>query len=256
MHFVIEAVRRHGVVDGMLYVAARAVHRLTRGRALLTKYYFMAQPVPAASRRVPGKGIVIERVHEGDPRLALFERPAEELARRFGGGATCLAAWHGEALAGFLWFTERPYDEDEVRCTFRVDPRDRAVWDLDVHVVPRFRLGRTFALLWEAAFDEMRARGIRWTISRVSAFNADSMRAHQRLGARRTGSALFFLWGSLHVMLPSLGRLKCRRLEQRPFPLLDIRAPADWPQARDVRERDAESVVAAGSAPRRGNAVH
>ena len=137
----------------------------------------------------------------------------------------CFAAWQGETLTGFLWFTERQYEEDEVRCTFRVHPHDQAVWDLDIHIVPRFRFGRSFALLWASAFAAMRVRGVRWTISRVSAFKAESIRAHQRLGAQRTGWALFFLWGSLQLTLTSLGGLKCRRLQHGPYPVIVVRSP-------------------------------
>lgn len=221
-------VDRLGRVDAALFATARALEWLSRGRVRLYKYYFMAQPVPAAPvAPMRASGIVVDELPSGDARLSSLERPEEELRRRFAGGARCFAAWRGDTLTGFLWFTDRAYEEDEVRCTFRVDPRDDAVWDLDVHVVPQFRLGRTFALLWDAAFAAMRARGVRWTLSRVSAFKDESIRAHQRLGARRTGWAIFLLLGSLQITLTSCGRLKCRSLEQRPYPALTVRAPHD-----------------------------
>ena len=207
----LEIVRRFGALDAALLVAARALAHVPTHRARLCKYYFLAQPVPDDPIRVArASGIVVEELLKGDARLDQLGRADDELARRFAASARCFAAWQGEQLTGFLWFTDREYQEDEVRCTFRVDPRDRAVWDLDVHVVPRYRLGRTFALLWERAFAAMRARGVRWTISRVSAFNADSIRAHQRLGARPTGWAVFLSLGSIQVTLTSLGELKCR----------------------------------------------
>jgi hypothetical protein len=150
----------------------------------------------------------------------------------------CFTAWQGSTLAGFLWFTQREYAEDEVRITFRVHPADRAVWDLDVHIEPRFRLGRTFALLWDAAFGAMRAQGARWTISRVSAFNADSIRAHQRLGARPTGWAIFLLSGRFQLVLRSGGQVKGRRLEQGPYPVMEVRAPAQGIAAQPAEEAD------------------
>jgi hypothetical protein len=193
----------------------------------LFKYYFMAQPVPSTPRApTRATGIAVEELKAGDPRLAEFERPPEELRRRFAASCRCFAAWQGEALTGFLWFAAGQYDEDEVGCTFRLDPRDHAVWDLDVHVVPRYRLGRSFALLWEAAFAAMRAQGARWSLSRVSAFKPESIRAHQRLGARQTGWAVFLLLGSVQFTLTSRGQLKWGRLEHGPYPALDIRAPS------------------------------
>jgi hypothetical protein len=71
----------------------------------------------------------------------------------------------------------------------------------------------------------MQARGVRWSISQVNAFNVESMRAHQRLGARRIGWALFVLLGSLQWTLTSRGRMTCRRVEQGPYPVIDVRAP-------------------------------
>ena len=242
LHAARELVRRLGLVDGALFIFARALERLTRGRARFIKYYFMAQPVPRVSDRLTRPaGITVEEVCEGDPRLAHLERPAAELARRFATSSRCFAAWQGETLAGFLWFTDRQYDEDEVRCTFRVNPADRAVWDLDVHVVPRFRLGRTFGLLWEAAFTAMRSRDVRWTLSRVTAFNADSIRAHQRLGAQRTGWAVFFLFGPFQFTLTSLGQMKWGRLEHGPYPVLEVRPPVSGPGMAD--ERDSAGTV-------------
>lgn len=241
-----DLIQRVGAVNAVLFVAARVLERVTGGRARFLKYYFMAQPVPrAAHPSARATGIVVEEVREGDSRLEQFERPAAELARRFATSSRCFAAWQGATLTGFLWFTDDRYDEDEVRCTFRVNPADRAVWDLDVHVMPRFRLGRTFALLWEAAFAAMRARGARWTISRVSAFNADSIRAHQRLGAKRTGWAVFFLFGSFQFTLTSLGQLKCGRLEHGPYPVIVARAPADT--AGEPNPADEDDLVPRGA---------
>jgi hypothetical protein len=243
MSNAIETVRRLGFVNGALFAAARTVNWLTRGRAVLTKYYFMAQPVPAATSGIRAKDIAVEVVRAGDSRLSSFERTPDELARRFANGATCLAAWHGETLAGFLWFTHREYDEEEVRCSFRVDPADRAVWDFDVHIVPRYRFGRTFAVLWDAAFETMRTRGVRWSLSRVSAFNPESMRAHQRLGARCSAWAVFFVWETLQVTLSSLGRPAVRRLQQRPFPVLTIRVPADASMSRQACRAAEDAIV-------------
>ncbi|MGZ8274216.1 MAG: N-acetyltransferase family protein [Burkholderiaceae bacterium] len=243
-----DLIQRIGVLDAVLFLAARALERVTGGRARFFKYYFMAQPVPRAARpSARATGIVVEEVQEGDPRLEQFERPAAELARRFATSSRCFAAWQGTTLTGFLWFTDDRYDEDEVRCTFRVNPADRAVWDLDVHVMPRFRLGRTFALLWENAFAAMRARGARWTISRVSAFNADSIRAHQRLGARRTGWAVFLLFGSFQFTLTSLGQLKCGRQEHGPYPVIDARAPCNTVSASEPVPADEEGLVPRGA---------
>jgi hypothetical protein len=248
---VLAAIRRLGGVDTALMLVDRALARVSGGRARLHKYVFMAQRVPPAPL-TPARatGIVVEELRGGDPRLDRLERPADELAHRFDRSARCFAAWQGDALTGFLWFTDRGYDEDEVRCTFRVDACDRAVWDFDVHIVPRYRLGRTFALLWDSAFAAMRARGVRWSVSRVSAFKADSIRAHQRLGARPVGWAVFLLFGSTQFTLTSPGRLKCRWLEQGPYPVLDVRVPAEAGTTVDDDAPAAEALAGRAGPPR------
>jgi hypothetical protein len=241
-----ELVRRLGRLDAALFVVARALERLTGGRARLFKYYFMAQPVPRVGRPfMRATGIVVDELHAGDPRLELLDRPADELARRFAGSARCIAAWQGGALTGFLWFTDREYAEDEVRHAFRVDPADRAVWDLDVHIVPRYRRGRTFALLWEHAFEAMRRQGAQWTLSRVSAFKTESIRAHQRLGARRTGWALFVVLGSWQFTLDSRGQWQGGRLKQQPYPVMTVRV-----EAGDTEPKEQAPAEGAGDGAR------
>ena len=219
---------RLGVVDAALGMLQSAITRISRGRIRIVKYLLTAQPVaaPRVSPRRAGSLVVVE-VFAGDTRIALFPRPREEIERRFANGARCIAAWHGETFAGFLWFAERGYDEDEVRCTFRLHPDDHAVWDFDVYIDPRFRATRAFALLWTSALAAMHARGVRWSISQVNAFNVESMRAHQRLGARQIGWAFFVLFGALQWTLTSRGQMTCRRLEHGPYPVIDVRPPSD-----------------------------
>ncbi|MCU0927174.1 MAG: hypothetical protein MUF44_14505, partial [Hydrogenophaga sp.] len=73
------------------------------------------------------------------------------------------------------------------------------VWDYDVYVEPRLRLGRAMARLWRAVDDDLAARGVRWSFSRINRFNAASMRAHQRLGAVEIGRVMFSVVGSLQL---------------------------------------------------------
>lgn len=186
------------------YALARALEIATRGRLRLIAYRFVAQPVPRDGESAPVRAgpIALRNLHADDPLVAQFPRPPSVIARRFRDGAHCLAAIKGDRLVGFLWFKEREYVEDEVRCIYRFDPQT-AVWDFDVYIEPELRLGRLFARLWDFANRELRARGYRWTLSRISAFNAASLAAHQRLGARRVGSALFIVAGSVQVSFAS-----------------------------------------------------
>jgi GNAT superfamily N-acetyltransferase len=194
-----------GVWAAGCYVVARGLEIVTRGHVRLLVYRFVAQPVPeptAAAARPAGTTQL--RYIEGDDALATqFPRPASVIARRFSDGARCLAAVRDGRLIGFLWYQQDEYVEDEVRCVYRFDP-NAAVWDFDVYIDPDFRFGRLFARLWEAAHRDLRARGYRWTLSRISAFNPASIASHARLGARRIGAALFVVAGPVQVSLASV----------------------------------------------------
>src|SRR5690606_27821891 len=85
------------------------------------------------------------------------------------------------------------------RCDFRLEPAELAAWDFDIYVAPEHRMGRTFARLWEGANSYLRARGVEWSMSRISAYNAGSFKSHARLGARVVGRASFLFLGPLQL---------------------------------------------------------
>jgi hypothetical protein len=93
-----------------------------------------------------------------------------------------------------------PYDEDEVRARFVPVPAGQACWDFDVTILPDFRMSRLFGLLWTRASEELSSTGIRWTVSRISAFNGGSIASHRRLGAKIVGTALFLCAGRWQLM--------------------------------------------------------
>lgn len=189
----------------MLYVASRALQRISGGRVRLIKYYLVAQPVRSGTS-LPERagGVEIVAILEGDPLTAQFPRPPAVVAKRYADGAVCLAARAAGRFAGFLWLSPGPYDEDEVRCRYTTLPEGRTAWDFDVYVDPAFRMGRTFARLWDAANALLHKRGVEWTLSRISAFNAESLRAHARFGVRRIGAATFFCIGAVQLTLATL----------------------------------------------------
>jgi len=197
-----DALRRLGVREGILFVVATAMARVTKGRARMLRYRFVAQPAgEPRAQTLRRTAEVIRQVQSDDPIVAQFPRPRAVIAERFRMGAHCFVAQRGERFAGFLWIKESQYPEDEVRCLYLLDEPQRCVWDFDVHVEPQFRLGRTFVRLWDHASDWMRAHGYAWTISRISAFNRESLAAHARLGIRPVGRATFVRAGRLQVAL-------------------------------------------------------
>jgi hypothetical protein len=189
--------RSLGLSNGSLYLLSRILSRATRNYARLVKYYLVAQPVPATPYLKPGNdsNMVLERIRSGDPLVKQFPRPAHILEKRFADGGVCFAASKGGRFVGFIWLQHNRYQEDEVRCLFVPTPVDRAVWDYDVYVDPAFRMGRTFLRLWDKAHDYLRERDIRWTVSRISAFNPESLTSHRRLGAIPLATAMFLCAG-------------------------------------------------------------
>lgn len=191
--------------EGSLYLLARMLERGSAGRCRLVRYHIVAQPVPAhpvpACR--PSVAEQVREVHAGMPECAAFPRPAAVIAGRFRSGHACLMAASKGRFSGFLWLARGAYDEDEVHCRFVLAVPEISAWDFDVMVEPQFRIGRTFARLWDAANARLAAEHVRWSFSRISAFNPASVRAHGRLGIEHLQSLTFLCFGPLQITMMS-----------------------------------------------------
>lgn len=188
-----------GPIDAVLYYLSEVMLRTSARRARIVRYCLVAQPVserPLLSR--PDANTIIRRIFSGDPLISAFPRAPEIIDMRLARGDICLAAMVKGQFAGFLWIAFNGYDEDEVRCRYDLVGK-KISWDYDVHVEPPFRLGRTFLRLWDAANELLRDKGIRWSISRISAFNATSLNSHARLGTRLLGKASFVILGPVQL---------------------------------------------------------
>lgn len=185
----------------MLYLVGRVMQAVSGGRGRLIRYYIVAQPVPnpfMANCRLSKTERVYEAGQE-DLLVGHFPRPKEVISSRFEREHVCLVAANHGIFAGFLWFARERYDEDEVRCSFVLADAKSSVWDYDVHVEPRFRMGRTFARLWDAANERLSNAGVEWSFSRISAFNRESLQSHRRLGIRKVHTLTFFCVGSIQL---------------------------------------------------------
>lgn len=232
-----ETFRRLPPLDAMLYLTGRALAAATFGHCRLVKYYFMAQPIAPGGAGADRRGAIAVRiVAPDDPVVKRFPRPPQIIARRFAAGAQAFVAEIHGRFAGFLWLQQWSYDEDEVRCRYVPWPPQHTVWDFDVHVEPEFRMGRAFSKLWDAANRHLRERGVRWSMSRISAFNPESLRAHARLGSAPIGSAVFV----------TLGPWQAAWLSEKPFIHVALSAAAHptirlvAPMARGEAVRAAE----------------
>jgi hypothetical protein len=192
----------------------------------LYAYRLVAQPVASKPLLPPARGrsIEIRLMERGDPAFAGLPLTPAVFDYRFGQGAVCLGAFKGGAVIGCLWLCLGPYLEDEVRCRFV--PRD-ASWDFDVYLHPGHRVGFGFARLWDEANAYLRARGVAWSISRISVLNTKSLATHDKLGTRTLGTAVFVKLGALQVMLSTLAPLIHLSLSPASAPTLVLQAPAD-----------------------------
>jgi hypothetical protein len=228
MNPIAESLRRLGLIDGLLYLLSRVLSRLTLGRLRVVRYYLVAQPVPvgASIRSLPAGQLEIVPVAPGDALVAQFPRPPAVVARRYADGAVCLAARTADRFAGFLWLSLGPYEEDEVRCRYVTLPKACTAWDFDVYVDPAFRMGRTFVRLWDAANVLLREHGVAWTLSRISAFNAGSLHAHERFGTQRLASATFLCAGGVQLTIASTRPFVHVALTTTSRPELRLHVPA------------------------------
>ena len=103
-----------------------------------------------------------------------------------------------------MWFCNPTYDEDEVRCTYVLGRAKESVFDFDFYIFPEYRMGLAFVGLWNGANEFLSSRNVRYTFSRLTRFNVASRRAHQHLGWKVVGRAIFLKARSIEFMLATL----------------------------------------------------
>lgn len=224
---------------GLLNTALYSVDRLFVGLKTgirLFRYYLVAQPVPPETDQPVGRAwsMTIREINRSDRALTAIPVTPEVLDYRFSQAATCLGAFKGEELVAYLWLCLGPYEEDEVRCRFVPGPKGKVAWDFDVYVMPEHRLSRAFAFLWREANAYLRARGIAWTISRISAFNPGSLASHRRMGASRLGSAIFVRRKNLQLLIANVKPYICLTFGEKTRPVIQLDAPDRPTMKRDL----------------------
>lgn len=189
------------------YLLHRAARGATGGWADLHCYRLVLQPVwerPLLAERWRGD-VSVRQLGPGDPEIGDALSRRHELAARLARGDACLAAFRRNRVVGYLWLCFGGFDDDETDCRFTLPPGGGGAWDYDLWIAPELRGSVVFAALWQEAWGLLRQKGYRWTASRVSAFNDQSLRAHRRLGAREAGTILVLRAGRGRLALASVG---------------------------------------------------
>lgn len=216
-----------GLLDSLLYYVDRVL-RVLPGRFRLIRYYFAVQPVPSGglASALRTRGIEVRPIERGDPALEKIPRPGEVIAARFAQDAVCLGAFKHAELVAFGWFLiDGDYLEDEVRSRFCPRPERTAGWDFDIFVFPAHRAGFAFPRLWAESDAWLASRGMRWTMSRISAYNRRSLVSHASLGARIVGSATYLCLGSWQLTISSLRPRLHLSLRASDLPAFEISPP-------------------------------
>ena len=191
-----------GASTAFLYLCDRLLRQINANCGL-RYYYFLAQPL-ASEPRIPhtkGKSFSFRLLTDMEPPLDNLDRPQAVIRNRFAQGAQCLLSTKNEVLAGCIWFVRGTYAEDEVRVDYLLPPSGDCVWDFDVYVAEAQRLGYLFARQWDAFDALLKPQGVRYTVSRINAFNQRSMASHRSLGAHDCGRALFICLGPWQAMV-------------------------------------------------------
>lgn len=233
-----------GPLDGLIFVVARLLSRITGGRAKIVRYYLVAQPVPPNSPLPQSTGrTTIGFTPPGDPITLQFPRSEEIIAARYHAGSRCITAIAAGRFAGFLWIARDGYDEDAVRCRYEFQVPQKSAWDFDVYVTPDFRIGRTFSRLWQTANHALSSVGVEWSYSRIESSNPKSLSAHHRLGIQRLFSVTFICVGTLQLTLAGAYPFLHLSPSKRTRPTFRLAPPSHNPKKK--RPNDPTSMVQA-----------
>ncbi|HEX7871526.1 MAG TPA: hypothetical protein VF475_01355 [Sphingobium sp.] len=115
-----------------------------------------------------------------------IDADTETQRERFQAGMTCLGLFdRHDALLGVTWLGRAVHEETVLRIRFRLPPD--AAWDGGLWIDEERRMSRAFIALWAGVRQWLEAEGLDQTISSIADYNAASLGAHRRLGARTIG---------------------------------------------------------------------
>lgn len=207
--------------------AALCVHRFLwylSPRCGLYWYRFYRQPLQVGHCLRASRLIQYQWMTFYDERLEQLPRPAVTLRERFQQNVQCLAVTKEQELVACAWFGFEKFEEDEVRCMYLLP--SNAVWDFDIFVFPKYRIGRIFFRTWEEASRRLSSKGYTHSFSRISLYNRNSILSHEKLGSLPLGEALFVKLGRSQVMFSSLRPYISVSMAQPPQ--IDFR---NWPHS-------------------------
>ncbi|WP_405237846.1 hypothetical protein [Lentisalinibacter orientalis] len=220
-------VKRFGYSHGLLYLCNRILERIFGPRVFIQHYQFVAlateTPIPLPRRLASNMTTTV--LSSSEIASLAVPRPKEKLRSRLSDGSTCLVTRKNGTFAGFIWIKRGVYLEDEVRSRYDISSDWRSVWDYDMYIAPSFRNTAAFLKIWHDTLDFLRKEDVRWSISRISAFAPESLRAHLRLGGKIIGGAYYFRLFAVQLTLFSQRPFVHLSLSDRSPPSIMLRTP-------------------------------
>ena len=193
--------RDFGSVGGIVYLADRALSALSPD-CRLHFYELMVQPITGKPLLAGKFSAQLETrvIRAGDPEIALMPVRPEIMAARLRQQATCIGAFKRGAMIGYMWFCEKSeLRVDEVRCTYVLASLQNSV-SISISTYSR-SIEWVWGLSHCGTVERIPERPRhRYTFSRLTRFNVASRRAHQHLGWKVVGRALFLQLGRLELM--------------------------------------------------------
>jgi hypothetical protein len=191
---LVQTIQLIGLAGVASYGVARVVHRmgaLDYQRARIVE-------VPIAGIPAMPRGFRVIEIGQDALAAHPIDISPEEQARRFAGGAICLAAFNPRnEFIGVTWVAMSHFEDDSLALAFHLPPD--AGWDTGLWIAPEHRLGRGFAALFAGMADWLRARGATRSFSKILDYNVPSLRAHERLGAVPHGNMIMARIGKLQI---------------------------------------------------------
>lgn len=165
-----------GVAGIASYAVARVVHRM----GLVDYQRARLIAIPTSAMPAMPRGFCVAPVAPEWLAAQPIDIPPADQARRFAGGATCLAAHNArDEFVGVTWVATGRFDDDGMAVRYILPPD--AGWDTGLWIAPEHRMGRAFAALWAGTAAWLQARGAKRSFSKILDYNTASLRAHERL---------------------------------------------------------------------------
>lgn len=191
---------------GLAGVASYAVARVAQRMGLVAYQRARLIEVPVTAMPPMPRGFRVAPIAAELLASQLIDIPPADQAKRFAGGATCLAAYNArDELVGITWVATGAFDDDGLALRYALPPD--AGWDTGLWIAPEHRMGRAFAALFAGTAEWLHARGATRSFSKILDYNIASLRAHDRLQAKSHGNFIMIRIGALQVTTRTSPRL-------------------------------------------------